>query len=135
MPYIKRVNRKIIKETGVAKDAGELNFLITSRIQEYLIISGISYQKFNDILGVLESIKLGINKPIYNPSLGEEITTPYILHKHLYKIVSDYAIKDNTEYDILGVLEGAKLELYRRKIALYEDIKIKENGDVYYKGD
>lgn len=33
--------------------------------------------------------------------------------------------------DIIGALEGAKLELYRRKIAAYEDLKIKENGDVY----
>lgn len=32
---------------------------------------------------------------------------------------------------ILGALEGAKLELYRRKIAPYEDKKIEENGDVY----
>jgi hypothetical protein len=33
--------------------------------------------------------------------------------------------------DILGALEGAKLEFYRRKAADYEDTKIKENGDVY----
>jgi hypothetical protein len=33
--------------------------------------------------------------------------------------------------DVLGALEGAKLELYRRKIAGYEDSKIIENGDVY----
>lgn len=33
--------------------------------------------------------------------------------------------------DILGALEGCKLELYRRKIAHYEDKKIEENGDVY----
>lgn len=32
--------------------------------------------------------------------------------------------------DALGALEGAKLELYRRKIASYEDLKISENGDV-----
>lgn len=32
--------------------------------------------------------------------------------------------------DIVGALEGAKLELYRRKIGPYEDLKIKENGDV-----
>jgi len=31
----------------------------------------------------------------------------------------------------IGMLECAKLELYRRKLALYEDEKIKENGDVY----
>lgn len=33
--------------------------------------------------------------------------------------------------DILGALEGAKLEFYRRVAAPYEDEKIKENGDVY----
>lgn len=32
--------------------------------------------------------------------------------------------------DIIGALEGAKLELYRRKVAPYEDKKIAENGDV-----
>lgn len=32
--------------------------------------------------------------------------------------------------DVIGALEGCKLELYRRKVAPYEDIKIKENGDV-----
>jgi hypothetical protein len=32
--------------------------------------------------------------------------------------------------DVLGALEGAKLELYRRRIAPYEDTKIVENGDV-----
>lgn len=33
--------------------------------------------------------------------------------------------------DILGALEGAKLEFYRRIAAPYEDQKMKENGDVY----
>lgn len=33
--------------------------------------------------------------------------------------------------DIIGALEGAKLEFYRRVAAPYEDTKIKENGDVY----
>ena len=32
--------------------------------------------------------------------------------------------------DIMGALEGAKLELYRRKIAKYEELKIIANGDV-----
>jgi len=33
--------------------------------------------------------------------------------------------------DVIGALECCKLELYRRKVAPYEDLKIKENGDVY----
>lgn len=32
--------------------------------------------------------------------------------------------------EVLGVLECAKLELYRRHVAPYEDEKIQENGDV-----
>jgi hypothetical protein len=33
--------------------------------------------------------------------------------------------------DVIGVLECIKQELYRRKIAYYEDKKKEENGDVY----
>lgn len=33
--------------------------------------------------------------------------------------------------DILGALEGAKLEFYRRVVVDYEQGKLKENGDVY----
>ena len=32
--------------------------------------------------------------------------------------------------DVIGALEGCKLELYRRTVAPYEDIKIRQNGDV-----
>jgi hypothetical protein len=33
--------------------------------------------------------------------------------------------------DIVGALEGAKLEFNRRVVGPYEDLKIEENGDVY----
>ena len=33
--------------------------------------------------------------------------------------------------DVIGALEGCKLELYARVIRPYEDKKIEENGDVY----
>jgi hypothetical protein len=33
--------------------------------------------------------------------------------------------------DVLGALEGAKLEFYRRVVGPYEDRKLQENGDVY----
>lgn len=32
---------------------------------------------------------------------------------------------------LVGVLECVKLEFYRRALAIYEDKKIQENGDVY----
>lgn len=51
----------------------------------------------------------------------------------LYKTCLDYlgtspSFSDFAE--VLGALEAYKLELYRRKIAPYEDKKIEENGDV-----
>jgi hypothetical protein len=43
--------------------------------------------------------------------------------------------KGNLRYahinEVVGALECAKLELYRRVAAPYEDEKIKESGDVY----
>ena len=33
--------------------------------------------------------------------------------------------------DVVGALEGAKMEFYRRLAVPYEDTKIAENGDVY----
>lgn len=52
----------------------------------------------------------------------------------IYSLMKDY-IKDNgLSYkvinEIVGSLECCKLELYRRMAAPYEDLKIKENGDV-----
>jgi hypothetical protein len=33
--------------------------------------------------------------------------------------------------EMIGILECAKLELYRRAVAVYEDEKIRQEGDVY----
>jgi hypothetical protein len=48
----------------------------------------------------------------------------------------NYYINKNTKCyttlnEVIGVLECAKLELYRRIVAPYEDVKIEQNGDVY----
>lgn len=53
------------------------------------------------------------------------------------RIALDYIDRFGEDYqhynDILGALEGAKLELYRRHVAPYEDRKIEQNGDVQRK--
>jgi hypothetical protein len=51
-------------------------------------------------------------------------------------IVKDYLISQSivnytTLNEVIGVLECAKLELYRRLAAPYEDSKKAQNGDVY----
>lgn len=80
MPYIKN-SREMLKDRVMKPhSAGDLNFLITSEIDEYLSYKGLCYDHINEVIGVLEC---------------------------------------------------AKLELYRRIAAPYEDQKIEENGDVY----
>ena len=53
----------------------------------------------------------------------------------LITYLCDQYIKSELNYsrinEVIGVLECAKLELYRRIAAPYEDTKILENGDVY----
>lgn len=56
------------------------------------------------------------------------------LNYALTRLVHKYWDNNGANYqafnDILGALEGCKFELYRRKVAPYEDTKIEENGDV-----
>jgi hypothetical protein len=79
MPYIKQDDRERL-DMDSAKNAGELNFILTEFCRRYFEENGGRYQQINDII---------------------------------------------------GALEGCKLEFYRRLAGPYEDGKIKENGDVY----
>lgn len=61
--------------------------------------------------------------------------TPGELNYKITCLLVDYLRKEGKSYqtinDIMGALEGAKQEFYRRVAGPYEDTKIKENGDVY----
>lgn len=65
---------------------------------------------------------------------GEKYTTPGELNFCFTGVALEY-LGDNPNYqkfnDVIGAIECCKMELYRRKIALYEDEKIQTNGDVY----
>ena len=81
MPYIEQIDRDYLdKDPSGASTPGELNYIITQAIEEYLALWDFDYAKLNEVIGVLEC---------------------------------------------------AKLELYRRVAAPYEDKKCEENGDVY----
>lgn len=55
----------------------------------------------------------------------------YVLTNLVYQYWNCQGPNYTTINDIIGALEGAKMEFYRRVAVPYEDIKIKENGDVY----
>ena len=66
---------------------------------------------------------------------GGNANTAGELNYQLTVVCKDYMEHKGLSYatinDIVGALEGAKLEFYRRVAAPYEDKKIIENGDVY----
>jgi hypothetical protein len=77
----------------------------------------VEYTKHN-------TMDLGIEFPDNPGELNYVITMlikNYFNNKPCYQSIND----------IVGALESAKLEFYRRVAAPYEDLKIKENGDVY----
>lgn len=62
--------------------------------------------------------------------------TPGELNYLLTRVIQDYidergGVGYTIINEVVGVLECAKLELYRRVAAPYEDEKCDENGDVY----
>ena len=67
-------------------------------------------------------------------NLSDKVSNPGELNYVITKLILNYASPSGTNYqvlnDVLGALEGAKLEFYRRVVSKYEDEKIAANGDV-----
>jgi hypothetical protein len=65
----------------------------------------------------------------------KEVGTPGELNYAITLLIKQYWEDHGERYaainDIVGALECAKAEFYRRVVIPYEDGKIKEHGDVY----
>ena len=63
------------------------------------------------------------------------IANPGELNYLITELINQYHITHTKNYqtinDVVGALEGAKQEYYRRVAGPYENMKIDENGDVY----
>ena len=66
---------------------------------------------------------------------GMPVTNPGQLNYMITQTIKRYWTNSAQNYqavnDIVGAMEGAKQEFYRRVAVPYEENKIKENGDVY----
>lgn len=71
----------------------------------------------------------GIHKLGINALNAGELN--YTITKIIYSYYKSKGAKYQIANDVLGALEGAKLEFYRKVVAPYEDIKEKLNGEVY----
>lgn len=54
----------------------------------------------------------------------------YLISMICKQYIREKGVKYKTFNEVVGALECAKLELYRTKIAPYEERKITENGDI-----
>ena len=59
MPYIKQEFRNLVDRDHLASSAGELNYLITRLVMQYIKSKhgDVSYDAINEVVGVLECVK------------------------------------------------------------------------------
>jgi len=92
----------------------------------------ITKDKRKEIIKEDDVFDVGI---MYHHVVMEEIDKPGELNYAITEIMINYLNRKGVSYtnmnEVVGVLECAKLELYRRMTVPYEDTKIEENGDVY----
>jgi len=70
------------------------------------------------------------DNPEYNqPDNPGELN--FMFSQYCRNYIDTKGLSYQTINDIVGALEGAKLEFYARVVRPYEDKKIEENGDVY----
>ena len=72
-----------------------------------------------------QKYKLAIEPPSTTGELN------YLFTRLMIQYTQRFGIKYNTFNDVIGAIESAKIEYYRRVVAPYEKQKIIENGDVY----
>lgn len=69
------------------------------------------------------------------PDVSRAAASPGELNFQISALAVQYLAEHGLNYevlnDVLGAIEGAKLEFARRVVAPYEDHKIADNGDVY----
>lgn len=82
--------------------------------------------KFNkDIKSIVENLKKSAN--IDNQVCMGEVN--YVISSIIWELFRSNVSYSNGN-NLIGVLECAKLEFYRRQLGTYEDVKILENEDI-----
>ena len=70
---------------------------------------------------------------------ASKLETPGQLNYCITKLIQQYAKEHGNNYaaynEVIGVLEAAKMEFYRKVVAPYEDVKEKENGSIKIQGE
>ena len=74
MPYIDQEARKRLKNGVKPQNPGELNYLITKLVDDYLQSKGpLRYTHINEVIGVLECAKQELYRRVASPYEDEKI--------------------------------------------------------------
>lgn len=120
MPYIKSEDRLRVLETGIATTVGEMNFLITHEIHQYITNNGLNYQNISDINKVLMNLQQSDGYSFDDEEL-------YLLNRDL--VCLNRHTKLTTD-DFLVSIQLAQQEFYRTIVAPYENKKAIEHGNI-----
>lgn len=132
MPYVDGNARKRLQVGGAPENAGELNYVISMKVNGYLREEGIRYSHINDVVGVLECIKLDLYSGTLTSAVKPHHHSLEALRSIITQMVDSYVRGSSGRLtEACGVLQCAMFEFYRRVAAPYEDKKIREHGDVY----
>lgn len=132
MPYVEDSARRRLDAGGIPENAGELNYVITRTVNEYLSHEDIRYRHINDVVGVLECIRLDLYNQTSTSVARSHHTGLEELRSIITQLIDGYLRRSGDDViAAVGVLQCTVLEFYRRVAVPYEDKKIRENGDVY----
>jgi len=68
MPYIKQWDRAVLNSsTREPQTVGELNYMITKLVDEFITRNGKNYATMNEAMGALECAKLELYRRIVSP--------------------------------------------------------------------
>ncbi len=135
MPYIEQKDRIRLKIANDPKTEGELNFLLTLEYIRLIEDMGESYTNYGKIVSAITFLIFELNllrSKIGNPTKYNNIEVRIkTICGNYFNNNKENKPKSDIMSEIIGALTNSSSEFYRRKIAPYENLAIKRNGDVY----
>ncbi len=90
---------------------------------------------FEKLEYLLEALTPACRERRRSLNAGGAIETAGDLNYVLTSVVFDWLMRRPESYDnyntVIGVLESMKLEMYRKTVAIYEDLKESQNGAIF----
>lgn len=90
MPYVKQARRDELDSGARAENAGDLAYLLTRQIDNYLSAHPEEFERYADVMAALEGTKL----ELYRRRLGPYEDTKIAANGDVFTATADYEIAD-----------------------------------------